>query len=118
MGKDTGLRTVRDFDRVGYTISPSCSHHFVCSHYRTLPIEYLAEHLGWDFDLYARRGELLRRLTCSRCGWHFPTITVVTQQSRGGPRAEHGWKPLPVAEALKRELEHGAISAGYKRRRR
>jgi hypothetical protein len=113
-----GFRTVRDFQQVGYTVSPSCSHYFVCSHYRTLPIEYLAEHLGWDFDLYARRSELLRRLTCSQCGWHFPTITVVTQQNRLGPRAEHGWKPLPVEEALRHELERGAISAGYKRRRR
>jgi hypothetical protein len=76
------ITTVRDFQEVGYTLSPRCSHHFICSHYRTPPIEYLAAHLGLDLDLYANRRAILRRLTCSKCGGNYPQLQIATQQNR------------------------------------
>ena len=124
------ITTVRDFEAHGWTITPHCSHHYVCTHFSTLPIEYLAAHLGWDFDLYDSQNELLRRLTCSRCGWHYPEIRIATQQNRriaagSGAGHAHG-DAMPFEEALRRSLEMRAewrargepvSDGGYKRRR-
>ncbi len=125
MGK---VQTVREFAAIGYTLVPHCSHYFVCSHYRRLPIEYLAQRLGWDFDLYERRKELRRRLRCSRCGWNWPEVQIATREHPGGVGAAltHD-EAMPYFEALRREMERRAelrargevsFDLGWKRRRR
>jgi hypothetical protein len=123
------IRTVRDFHAIGYTLVPYCSHEYVCSHFRLLPIEYLALRLGWEFDLHARREELRRRLRCSQCGWNRPIIHVATQQHQvgsSGSALSHE-DAMPYAEALRRELERRAelrargevtFDLGWKRRGR
>jgi hypothetical protein len=105
-----GVRTVRDFQSIGYTLVPHCSHDVICTHFRLLPIDYLAEHLGWNFDLYAGRSELRRRLRCTQCGWNWPVVHVATQQDRAGASgAAHAHEDsMPYAEALRRELERRA----------
>jgi hypothetical protein len=122
------ISTVRDFQSIGYTIAPCCSHYFACTHFATLPIDYLADHLGWDFDLYEGRPELRRRLRCSKCGWNWPDVHIATQQDRprsGGAALTHE-EATPFLEALERSLEMRAgwrargeqvIDGGYRRRR-
>jgi hypothetical protein len=123
------VRTLRDFQLIGYTLVPHCAHLFVCSHFRLLPIDYLADHLGWDFDVDAGRSELRRRLRCSQCGWNWPIVHVATQQDRArASGAAHAHEEaMPYAEALRRELERRAelrtrgeavFDLGFRRRRR
>ena len=122
------IRTVRDFQSIGYTIAPCCAHYFACTHFATLPIGYLAHCLGWDLNLYEGRPELRRRLRCSKCGWNWPDVHIATQQdrSRSGGAALTHQDPTPFFDALQHSMKmrdgwrargEQVIDGGYKRRR-
>jgi hypothetical protein len=111
--------TLRDFKQVGHSIHPYCSHYRVCTHSALLSVDYLAKHLGWEFDLYSDRDELLRRLTCSKCGWRRPVIVLSNQNNATGAGGHTHGPPVPFEEAVHRALEMGTGShAGGRRCRR
>jgi hypothetical protein len=111
--------TVRDFERVGFALHPYCSHYRVCTHSALLPVAYLADHLGWDFDLYARRDELLGRLVCSCCGWRRPEIQITSQVGRPSSGGPAQGTAVPFEESVRHSLKMGPrVHAGGHRRRR
>jgi len=63
------LNTLRDYLERGHTISAHCTRTSpVCTHWRVLDLNMLAQRLGWEFEPVRDRELLLRRLVCEKCG--------------------------------------------------
>ena len=49
---------------------------WVCRHGHLFVMDELAAFTRWEFDIYARRGERLRRLRCHCCGTRHPDLRL------------------------------------------
>jgi hypothetical protein len=61
-----------------------------CSHSAKLSLDGLIDQLGPWFDFYKQNEELRRRLSCARCGRHWPQLTYATYSPDWGQAGSHG----------------------------
>ena len=106
------VTTLYQFNQHGQTITAYCSHHWVCSHHALLQLDVLATRLGWQFDFFAGREFLARRLYCSICGWYHPSFALGHAVRPDGFAGSHGagHLPLSVDEAARRQIERQAAA--------
>ncbi|HEY8576947.1 MAG TPA: hypothetical protein VIL88_11475 [Devosia sp.] len=91
------IRTLEDFRETGRAIHAYCSHYYFCSHDAQLRLERLALRVGWTFDFYAGRDFLASRLTCSICGWRYPTFALGHAGKRPEFSGTHGAGTVPLS---------------------
>lgn len=82
--------TVRDFALFGMSINVYCSNVWVCRNGHLFVMDELAGFTGWEFDIYARRGELLRRMRCRCCGTRHPDLRLSPPNGYGGRGSRGG----------------------------
>ncbi len=104
-------RTTADFLERGWSLTAHCSHYRVCWHAAQLAMPTLIQWLGWSFDLYAGRAQLLARLTCSRCGWTHPDLVVSLIEAERWSGAHSPPDLVPMAEAIARTMALNAAAA-------
>lgn len=100
------VRTLRQFLESEQKIDCDCSNYWVCTHSGPLRLERAIQLLGWEFDFYAGRELLARRVYCSVCAHHRPTFRLGWKARPGTYAGSHGagMEPLDVGAATARQL--------------